>query len=132
MSNQISLSCLTQIWWLAPFLPPRHPRPRAGGATIGHYGRRAPVRTAPPGPVPVGAMFGHDGACALRPPPPAPCRWGDDWLAPSKLGKGGKDVTDTYWKPFSGTLRVESPSRRADQHLEASLAWRSGNVPDEA
>jgi len=37
-----------------------------------------------------------------------------------------KGCKDTYWKPLSGTLRVESPPRRVDQHLEASLAWRPG------
>jgi hypothetical protein len=30
-------------------------------------------------------------------------------IAPSKLGKGGRDVTITPRKPFDGTLRVERP-----------------------
>ena len=34
-------------------------------------------------------------------------------LAPSKLGKGGRDVRIAFRKPFNGTLRVESPPRRA-------------------
>ena len=32
-------------------------------------------------------------------------------LAPSKLGRGGKDVTTTPWKPFTGTLWVTNPTR---------------------
>jgi hypothetical protein len=54
-----------------------------------------------------------------------------DVIAPSKLGKGGWDVTSTP-KPFVGTLRVKARPVTPDQRLEASLAPRWGNPPGEA
>src|SRR5262249_44071733 len=53
-------------------------------------------------------------------------------FAPSKLGKGGRDVTITPRKPFVGTLRVEARPGASDQRLEARLASRRGNPPGEA
>jgi hypothetical protein len=32
-------------------------------------------------------------------------------IAPSKLGKGGRDVTNAHRKPFVGTLWVSNPTR---------------------
>src|SRR5262249_20394585 len=55
-----------------------------------------------------------------------------DVIAPSKLGKGGRDVAIAPRKPFVGALRVKARPVAPDQRLEASLASRWGNPPGEA
>jgi hypothetical protein len=53
----------------------------------------------------------------------------DDVIAPSKLGKGGRDVASTPRKPFAGALRVEARPVASDQRLEASLASNGATRP---
>ena len=52
-----------------------------------------------------GRSIGQPLKAETIPSPLAPCRWNALLAcAQASLGKGGKDVTDTYWRPFSGLL----------------------------
>jgi hypothetical protein len=94
----------------------------ASGVVVLAGGAKPPVRW--------GRHFGGEPASIAA--PQAPVATAVDVIAPSKLGKGGRDVTSTPRNPFVGTLRVEARPVASDQRLEASLASKRGNLPGEA